>query len=314
MPISDTPEARHISGDRGHPVRFVDRFGWWSYAAWLHQPWGWVVAGSETYGSGLSSGWSEEHRRLAGAEALFDAATFRHLETVGLKAGMRCLEVGGGAGSVGRFMAERVGSTGQVTITDLDTGLLRGCDAANIEVLVHDITTDPLEVSAFDVIHARTVLEHLPNRLDVLGKLVAALRPGGWLLVEDVDQHDYMHTPQFLFAQPEPIAEIYRDSGPAGRPILEASDFDDQFGRDLPGHLVAASLVDVDAEYRTPLIRGGTLGAEWYALSVRVFRPALVARGFAGESIDTLIAGLQEPNTMLRSPVTMVSAWGQRSP
>ncbi len=33
----------------------------------------------------------------------------------------------------------------------------------------------------------RAVLEHLPAREQVLTQLVAALRPGGWLLVEDTD-------------------------------------------------------------------------------------------------------------------------------
>ncbi|HZM84459.1 MAG TPA: class I SAM-dependent methyltransferase [Candidatus Limnocylindrales bacterium] len=42
-------------------------------------------------------------------------------------------------------------------------------------------------IAAFDVIHARAVLTHLPERDEVLARLVAALRPGGWLLIEDVD-------------------------------------------------------------------------------------------------------------------------------
>src|SRR5690242_21172333 len=35
--------------------------------------------------------------------------------------------------------------------------------------------------------HARLLLEHLPSRDDVLESLAGALRPGGWLLVEDFD-------------------------------------------------------------------------------------------------------------------------------
>lgn len=138
------------------------------------------------YGVGLENAWSDERRRLAAAEEMFDPATFRHLDTIGIAAGMRCLEIGGGAGSVGRFMTGRVGPTGRVLITDLDTRHIEGCEGPNAEVRVHDICADPLE-EGFDVIHARLVLEHLPARFAVLDKLVTALRPGGWLLIEDLD-------------------------------------------------------------------------------------------------------------------------------
>jgi trans-aconitate methyltransferase len=38
-----------------------------------------------------------------------------------------------------------------------------------------------------NLVHARLVLEHLPERDAVLRKLVRGLKPGGWLLVDSVD-------------------------------------------------------------------------------------------------------------------------------
>ena len=49
------------------------------------------------------------------------------------------------------------------------------------------VVNDPLEASSFELVHARLLLEHLPQRDQVLQKLVRALRPRGWLVVEDVD-------------------------------------------------------------------------------------------------------------------------------
>ena len=48
---------------------------------------------------------------------------------------------------------------------------------------------DQLDVNPFRrrEMHARLVLEHLPERDRVLAKLAGAVRPGGWLLVEDFD-------------------------------------------------------------------------------------------------------------------------------
>lgn len=145
------------------------------------------MATESSYGLGLSNQWSDEQKRLAGVEATYDPGTFRFLDMLGLGVGMHCLELGGGGGSVARWMAERVGPSGSVLVTDIDVGALDGCEGPNIEVRVHDAGTDPIDECAFDIIHSRLVLEHIPARFEVLDKLVAALRPGGALLIENAD-------------------------------------------------------------------------------------------------------------------------------
>ncbi len=60
-------------------------------------------------------------RRFSSLEAMFDAGTIRHLESLGVGAGWRCLEVGGGGGSIGGWLAARVGPAGRVTVTDIDS-------------------------------------------------------------------------------------------------------------------------------------------------------------------------------------------------
>jgi trans-aconitate methyltransferase len=52
-------------------------------------------------------------------------------------------------------------------------------------VVRHDVTTDAIPSARYDLIHARLVLSHLPQRGDVMQRLVQALRPGGWLVIED---------------------------------------------------------------------------------------------------------------------------------
>ncbi|MFN2563007.1 MAG: trans-aconitate 2-methyltransferase, partial [Jatrophihabitans sp.] len=55
------------------------------------------------------------------------------------------------------------------------------------EVRQHDILEGPPEAGAFDVVHARAVVEWVTDRPKALATMVAALKPGGVLLVEDVD-------------------------------------------------------------------------------------------------------------------------------
>src|SRR4030095_15694392 len=92
---------------------------------------------------------------------------------------------GGGASAGG--LSERVGDAGRVLVTDIDIRFLEALNIPRLEVFRHDITRDPLLEGAFDLVHTRMVLIHLPERDDVLRRLVAALKPGGWLVCEEFD-------------------------------------------------------------------------------------------------------------------------------
>lgn len=135
----------------------------------------------------LTNSWTGAERRLALLESHIDPLSHRRLLASGVATGWRCLEVGGGLGSIARWLAERVGATGSVTVTDLDTRFLEQMRAPNVRVLRHDITRDELPEAHFDLIHARWLLYHLPTPAAVCARLAEALRPGGYLLVEDVD-------------------------------------------------------------------------------------------------------------------------------
>src|SRR5262245_39220167 len=88
--------------------------------------------------------------RLASLAALYDSITRRHLDRLGIGPGLRCLEVGAGAGSIARFMQERVGPGGHVVATDIDTRWLTDSLPATVEVRCHDVGVDPLPDGEFD--------------------------------------------------------------------------------------------------------------------------------------------------------------------
>jgi 2-polyprenyl-3-methyl-5-hydroxy-6-metoxy-1,4-benzoquinol methylase len=124
--------------------------------------------------------------RHSGLEATFDGATFRYLAATGVGAGWCCWEIGAGGGSIARWLAEQVAPGGSVLATDLEIKWMRAASAA-MRVARHEVTSDPIPENAYDLIHARLVLVHLLERDRVLAALAAALRPGGWLVVEDFD-------------------------------------------------------------------------------------------------------------------------------
>jgi ubiquinone/menaquinone biosynthesis C-methylase UbiE len=124
-------------------------------------------------------------RQREAMQRCLDPVTRARLADLGVGPGWRCLEVGGGGGSIARWLADRVGPTGHVLATELDPGGLR-C-GERLEVRQHDIVEDELPEAAFDLVHARLVLLHLPKRRQALTRMVRALRPGGHLLLGEFD-------------------------------------------------------------------------------------------------------------------------------
>jgi SAM-dependent methyltransferase len=279
-------------------------------------------------------GWLDERRRLEGLQQVLDSSTFRHLAATGVGSGWRCLEVGGGAGSVAEWLCERVDGHGSVVVTDLDTGFLDKLGLPNLEVRRHDIVADDLEEGAFDLIHSRLVLEHLRGRDAALARMAKALVPGGWLVVEDFDW-----TPvTVLSARPDRHVQRVSRMLPAvlrlAVGLMGAAGYDPHFGGRLPAELARLGLVDVTAEGRAVHIRGGSPEADFGRLTVTRFRdliehpPEAVGDGrpwtvpgalrrseslrrVALRAIDELTALLDDPAVFCRAPL-LVTAMGRR--
>ncbi|MBV9511428.1 MAG: class I SAM-dependent methyltransferase, partial [Caulobacteraceae bacterium] len=146
------------------------------------------------------------------------------------------LEVGAGGGSVAAWLADRVGPTGAVLATDQRIDPMAGVTAPNLQVRVHDVVADPIDEAAYDLVHLRFVLQHLPDRAAVLRKLIAALRPGGWLLVEEAD---YGAFDASIGHMPAPVAAWYREVQHVLRDRLH---IDNYAGRRLLDDLLATEL------------------------------------------------------------------------
>src|SRR5215471_2482680 len=124
--------------------------------------------------------------RFAALAALYDDATKRYIDALGVDRGATCLEIGAGGGSIARWLAER-SSPGRVVATDRDTSYLARAALKGVELQQHDIDADVLPEGAFDLVHARLVVMHLSDVPAAIGRMVRALKPAGWLIVEEFD-------------------------------------------------------------------------------------------------------------------------------
>lgn len=77
--------------------------------------------------------------------------------------------------------------------SDLDIDLLKKIDAPNVTVRRIDVVWDDLG-SGYDLVVARAILHHLPERAVVLERLTAAVRPGGFIVLEEPDFHPVLAT------------------------------------------------------------------------------------------------------------------------
>jgi SAM-dependent methyltransferase len=230
-------------------------------------------------------------RRFASLEACYDPVTIRQLEEIGVSPGWSCLEVGGDGGSIARWLAERAGEGGRVVVTDIDGRWLE-VEHPNIELRQHNIATDELEWGAFDLVHERLVLIHLPERDRALRRMIDALKPGGWVLIEDFDC-------SWVTLEPagEPAdAALFTKVLDAFYHVLDQAGVDLAYGRGFYSLLRQQGLIDVHVEAHIQIASGGSPGFALYRANVEQLRDRLIDLGLVSSlEIDRFCELLENP-------------------
>jgi SAM-dependent methyltransferase len=241
-----------------------------------------------------------EQQRLSLIQSYMDLPTIRCLEEARVTSGWRCLDAGAGGGSISRWLADLVGDDGSVLAVDLDTTLLE--ERANLTVRQHDLRTDPLPESAFDLVHMRLVLTHLAEREEVLTRLVRAVRPGGTLVVGDFNYNTVRlgHPDKRFERVAETYSEISRQAG--GDPAI---------GPELPGMLERHGITGVRAEVCRSYQPGGEAVAGIIGMTFERIRDQVLKQGVSEDDLAYFHRALQDPSAGLYGHETWI-AWGTR--
>lgn len=255
-------------------------------------------------GYALDNSWDRASRRLALLEHLLDPITQRRLARLGVAGGARCLEVGAGSGSVATWLCQQVGPTGKVVATDINTALLAHLGHPNLETRAHDITADPLPDGEFDFVHTRWLLHHLPEPEQVVRRMIRALRPGGWLLLEEVD----------FFPVHTSGSAAYREFMVAlTDTVVKASGRNCFWARALPESVAAMGLLRVGGEGDFAVIQGGSPAAEFFTLTADQMRERMLASGaLTAERLEEALGLLRSPDFWAFGGGG-VAVWGQRA-
>ena len=243
---------------------------------------------------------------LGALGATLDQFTTTRLLACGIAPGMRCLEVGAGAGTIAVWLAEQVGSAGSVIATDLKPQHVPA--HPSLTTIRHNVVTEPLPEGPFDIIHARAVLQHLPQRREVLAKLSDALAPGGVLVVEELEAG----WGRSVLATPDPRAyDVFAEYEMALTQVLVASGNDQTWNRVKHAAMLDLGLEDVDTQGWQGSFVGGT-GVCLLAYSgSKELHDRLVDAGMKPEDLETMRRLALDPRLVLRG-ILLLSTIGRK--
>src|SRR5687768_9119436 len=112
------------------------------------------------------------------------------LDRLGLREGWRCVDVGAGGGDVSVALAEMVGRDGRIYAVDSDPAArdqVAAAAAASTQVLAITQTGEDLLLpEAVDLAFCRFLLLHVHDPLRVLARMGQAVRPRGWVVVQEI--------------------------------------------------------------------------------------------------------------------------------
>lgn len=246
-----------------------------------------------------------ESGRLQLLEVCRDPGIIGRLDRLGVSRGWRCFEVGAGHGSIARWLSERVGPTGSVLAADIDPCFLADMPAG-VNVRRLDIRHDDLEAEAYDLVHCRALLMHVPDPMAALARMVAALRPGGRFLFEEGDYGlwnygGHVDAPRLNTLVTRLLTKL-----------AEAKIANPWLGRSLPGLALASGLELHGSEVETRVARPGEADYEFERATLLATVPAMIKVGIYGEADADFIQSLSSHLDSVITTATIVAVWGQK--
>jgi ubiquinone/menaquinone biosynthesis C-methylase UbiE len=230
----------------------------------------------------------------------------------GVSPGMQCLDLGCGGGEVSLELAKLVAPGGSVVGMDMDEvklGLAR--DAAkqrkidNVEFRTVN-ANEWNEVSRYDLVYSRFLLQHLSQPVALLQRMWAGVRPEGLLIVEDADFDGCWCDPpndgfDFFLRN---YCEVARRNG--GDPSI---------GRKLRRLFAVAGIPKAQANFvQRPPYEGETKSLPWTTLDASteaIISAGLATRPEVSAALTSLAKFGEDTSTLISGP-RIVQVWSKR--
>jgi hypothetical protein len=154
----------------------------------------------------------------------------------------------------------------------------------------------------------RAVLVFVPERRTALKRMIASLKPGGWLLVEEL-------VPPVTEAwdrPDEPDVALARKARRAITELIRLRGGDVTFAQDLPGYLGASHLGELGAEgYFVPYRTDAVVGLA--RANIDQLEDAMVETGLIDAAeLERYRTILERPDCFYPASMALISVWGRR--
>ena len=255
----------------------------------------------------------EGRERLRMIARTMRPTTLALFDRVGIPRDARCLDVGSGGGDVTLDLARVAAPQGHVIGTDIDETKLTLARAEAREQGVRNVEYRRADAGAslgqaeFDVVYARFLLTHLRDPAATVNRMRDALKPGGAIIVEDIDFSGHFSHPASAALQR--YIELYSAT-------VRAKGGDPEIGPRLPILLLDAELTRIGMNVVQP---AGFEGEVKFLTPITLenIADAILAAGLSRpDEIERLVTELyafaRDGRTVLSVP-RIVQAWGYRS-
>jgi ubiquinone/menaquinone biosynthesis C-methylase UbiE len=252
-------------------------------------------------------------KRLALLEEVYGPDAARIMLDIGMPRGGRIADLGCGTGNSLPWFARQVDAEGEVVGVDLSPAQLAiakaNAEAAghrNIRLVEASIYETGLPRASFDVVHCRFVLCHLTRPMDALHEMAALCRPGGLVIVFDVDMGG-------LFSVPETSAYRRMRDLIHARAGLRGSDC--VLGPKLPRMFLKAGLAAPETALVHPIYLRGERKRLW-EYSFLEAKPYMLEKGICTEAdldcLATDLAAVAADETIAVAQATMPVTWARK--
>ncbi|GAA1025788.1 methyltransferase domain-containing protein [Virgisporangium ochraceum] len=214
----------------------------------------------------------------------------------------RTLLLGAGNGSMALKVADEI-SYGAIVVLDLDTSRIRPevRDHHQVEVITCDLLAEPLPPGPWDLVHARLLFAHLPNRDKLLLDVVDTLAPGGTLMIEDWG----VAGPGLVLDAPSPRTKrLFQRYQQALIAVFADAGNDPRWATRTHAAMRDAGLVDVETHTRARSWTGGSPGCQLPIAVSTELEDRLVTHGLTRSDLDELRHDLTDPRVVLTGNLT----------
>jgi SAM-dependent methyltransferase len=258
-------------------------------------------------------GGTEGRERLRLLSEVMGPSTHALIAEVGVPAGAACLDLGCGGGDVTRELARLSGPAGRVLGVDVDPVKVEIARTECAELGVRNAAFETRDLTrwepegSFDVVYARFLLTHMARPAELLAVARRHLRPGGSMVVEDIDFRGH-------FAEPECPA-LNRYVALYTR-CARSRGADPNIGAKLPELLRQAGFEEVRMRLVHPAAMEGGI-KRLTCVTLESISDALLQDGLATEdelreTREQLEAFARDPHTVLGGP-HVFQTWGRTS-